>query len=114
LWDTRSRQKLRSFAGVEDDPLSLAVSDEGSLLLAGMRRGDLKLWDLGDGRELHVFGRAHGNDVSSVAFDSTGRRAISAGADRKIKLWDLDRAATYYRLVAEVKMARAALERNPG
>ena len=59
-----------------------AVSGEGSLLLAGMRRGDLKLWDLGDGRELHVFGRAHGNDVSSVAFDSTGRRAISAGALR--------------------------------
>jgi len=64
--------------------------------LSGGRDGRLRLWDLG-GQALAEL-RGHGHGVSCVAMDWASRRALSAGGDRSLWLWDLERCDALRRL----------------
>lgn len=69
---------------------SIAFSPFRSLLVAGWTNGSVNLWSLYDSRLIYSFSEHNGKDVSGLAFNSNGRIFASAGADKIIKLWQVE------------------------
>lgn len=91
-YDTTTMACTQSLRGHSDIVLCLdsaATKDGRPLLLTGSKDNSLRLWDAAAGRCLAT-GEGHIAAVSSVAF---GRRsselAVSGGADKLLKVWDL-------------------------
>jgi len=70
-------------------PLAIAISPDGQLLATGDAKGEVRLWQLSDGRNLQTF-QGHTDWVWSVAFAPDGRTLASSSSDRSIKLWNLE------------------------
>jgi WD40 repeat protein/beta-lactamase regulating signal transducer with metallopeptidase domain len=66
------KQKLKGHAQ------GVAFSPDGKWLLTANTDNNARLWDVGTGRELHVF-RGHRNWVWAVNFSADGRRILTAG-----------------------------------
>jgi WD40 repeat protein len=74
---------------------TLAVSPDGKRVVAGNNNGDVTLWDIQNGRmEWKV--NAHENPlgamdgVLSVAFIHGGKKMLTSGKDKLLKVWDVD------------------------
>ncbi len=73
--------------------VTTAISPDGQLLAAGGEHGTLVIFDAATGKLLQHLeghateGRAQDNAVFSIAFTPKGDTLISAGADKKIILW---------------------------
>jgi WD40 repeat protein len=76
-------------AGCGADPMSVPLRGE-PFAGSGLPRtdGEVRLWDVADGRQLGVF-RGHAARVRSVVFSPDGKRLASAGADGTAKIWNL-------------------------
>src|SRR5262245_44557406 len=84
LWDVVTDRLLRSWSASR--VLSVALSMDGSRVLAGSKDGTVRLWDAATGRLLHTF--AGSRWVHSVALSPDGSRALSANIDGRADLWD--------------------------
>jgi hypothetical protein len=67
---------------------SVAVSAAGDLVAAGTESGDVRVWNLADGRPV-VTWREHSSTVWSVAFGNDDQILVSGSADRTVRVWDL-------------------------
>lgn len=86
LFDARTAELKSELLGKV--PLQSASFVPGKdQLVAGDREGFLAVWQLTEQRLAHRF-RAHADWVLSTAVTADGQRIASAGADRKVKLWD--------------------------
>lgn len=86
VWDTRSGLLLRTF--VQDAPvLDLAISTDGTLLIAGSADGTARLWSW-DSAGSPRFILRHHDSVLAVAFTPDGRRILTGSADRTMRLWN--------------------------
>ncbi|CAO1615241.1 unnamed protein product [Sympodiomycopsis kandeliae] len=75
---TKGVSAVRSFPG------------SGHLLLSGSMDTKIKLWDVyKEGNCLRTF-MGHSKAVRDVQFSNDGRRFLSAGYDRQMKLWDTE------------------------
>lgn len=76
-----------------DRVLALAFSPDGKLLASGggepSRSGELKVWNLADGKLAYDFADAHSDTVFSVAFSPDGEFLASAGADKFVKVFEV-------------------------
>ena len=81
-WDARTGQQLRSFS---DAPFALSRDWRYFLTSDGYRK--VISWDLRTGGILRVFER-HTSTVTQVALSSDGARALTAGEDGMVFLWD--------------------------
>lgn len=88
------------FKGVEGPPLSVTISPDGRTALTGLFDGDIVLWDIATGAEIHRFiGHASGeydptraavfSGVNDLAFSPDGLMAISGADDGVVILWDV-------------------------
>ena len=68
-------------------PLSVALSNDGTLLAAGMSTGEVWLWRVAD-RTLLAALEGHTGMVRGVAFSADGELLVSGGADGKVRLWE--------------------------
>lgn len=73
-----------TFGGV----LSMAQNPEGTLLAAGTTTGEIRLWQLPEGRPLRTLA-GHTDWVMSVAFSPDGMRLISGSEDLTLRIWDI-------------------------
>jgi WD40 repeat protein len=104
-WDTATGQELATMPSHNSAVLALAISPDGRWLASGtasvaeaftIEPGEVRLWDLVAGREVHTFpGQAAGElglnfrpDVVSLAFSPDGSRLVAAVADGHLKLWE--------------------------
>ncbi len=69
--------------------LSVALSPDGKLLVAGTANGEVRIWQMEKRRLLHTC-KGHTDWVRSVAFSADGKILASGSHDRTIRLWDVD------------------------
>jgi WD40 repeat protein len=88
----------RTIGGIDstdlaDRVLGLAFSPDGQLLATGSglpsAAGELKLWNVADGKLVREIPKAHADTVFALAFSPDGQRLASGGADRLVKVFDV-------------------------
>ncbi|TWT78512.1 Chromosome partition protein Smc [Posidoniimonas polymericola] len=86
-WDAIAGNERNDLRGHSGAVTSVAWRSDSAVLASASEDGSVKLWD-GTGKAIKSFG-AHGGGASSVAFAADGR-LVTAGRDRKVKLWKAD------------------------
>ncbi|PMB49125.1 hypothetical protein CEN40_05705 [Fischerella thermalis CCMEE 5205] len=76
-----------TFGGV----LSVIFSPDGKLLAMGDTNGEIRLYQVSDGKQL-LSCKGHTNWVVSLAFSPDGRTLASSSVDCIVKLWDVSTA----------------------
>ena len=66
--------------------LSLAFSPDDKLLVTGGADGEIRLWQVSDGKQIFSF-RGHNDWVSSVAFSPDSKIIASCSHSGDVKLW---------------------------
>lgn len=69
------------------DAVRLAFNPDNKSLLAGLKSGDLLLWDAVTGKELRRF-RGDGKEVRSLAFSPDGSQILSGSDGGNAMLWE--------------------------
>jgi WD40 repeat protein len=99
IWDPTTKQH-RGLRGHEGRATAVALTPDLSRLLVGGHDGSLRIWDLRvNGRPPVVLGH-HGqasvdntlvseSTVNAIVVANDARFAVSAGADRTVRIWDL-------------------------
>jgi len=86
LWDVETGDELNSFEGN-----SCCFTPDGKSIFANSKDKCLVLWDLESGKE---FRRFDGHDKAiCVAVSRDGRKALSGGLDKTVKVWGLPHSA---------------------
>lgn len=109
LWNAPHQWRLERTIGgsnpaelLVDRVLSVDFSSDGqSLATAGgipSRSGELKIWNVADGRLIRDLKDAHSETIFSVRFSSDGKQLASAGGDRFIKIFDVQSGTPLRRL----------------
>jgi WD40 repeat protein len=70
---------------------SLVFSPRGSELAVGTQQGHIDVWSLADTRAPLFRLPGHRGFVASLAYDAKGRFLASAGSDKTVDIWDLER-----------------------
>ena len=83
--DSGALRLLRGHAA-NDAVYTLDISPDGSLLVSGTMGGDVRVWDIGDGRHRALVG--HEDVVQVVRFSPDGSTIATGGSDRTLRLWD--------------------------
>jgi WD40 repeat protein/ubiquitin-protein ligase len=85
--------EVRTFLGHRGSVRAVAYSPCGRYALSagGHPNGDgtLRLWDLGNGKEVWSK-QADSRQCTTVVFSPDGRRAVSGGVDGNLKLWEVE------------------------
>lgn len=87
VWDTATG-KLTATLHVGKEPFrTLAFSPGGKTIVASTYMGHLQFWNADDGQEPLGF-QAHAS-ACYAAFSPDGRRLVTGGFDKAVKVWDL-------------------------
>ena len=87
IWDAETGKEERKLA-CNERFASAAFSPDGRYLLAGERRGLVRLFNVESGEEVKVF-KGHEQAVQAVAFSTDGKFAATGSADTTVRLWEM-------------------------
>jgi RNA polymerase sigma factor (sigma-70 family) len=105
--DPATGLETRRLADVRDGVASLAFSQDGSMIAAGLG-GTIRLWNPTTGNEVSVAG-GHHHWISAGEISEDGNLAVTAGGDGTVILWDLATGTEKQRLLGHDGEARAAV-----
>ncbi len=96
VWESYSGLQLHELRGHQELISKVAWSADSNFLASSSEDGDVRFWDMRSGKQIKKLD-AHNGGV--LGFDwSKGGQILTAGRDKKIKLWKSD-----YKLVKEWK-----------
>ncbi|MGW0549021.1 nSTAND1 domain-containing NTPase, partial [Streptomyces altiplanensis] len=99
LWDARRPRIRATLTGHSDDVNAVAYGADGTIVVSACGDGTAKVWDTASHRVTATL--AGHTDYALGAAVSGGNVVATAGFDRSVVLWDLDRAALTARPFAE-------------
>ncbi len=88
IWDTGNEVRSRRLHGPDTTSFGAAIDRSGTRLATAGSDGQVKVWNVVDGRLEHAF-RAHEGWAADVAFSPDGNRIASAGQDDRVRIWNL-------------------------
>ncbi|PSB43226.1 hypothetical protein C7B80_24915 [Cyanosarcina cf. burmensis CCALA 770] len=90
LWNWQTGEMIDAVRAASSGIRSLAMSQDGKILVSGSGGGTIKIWHLDRGlnQPKHDLSNAHMSDVLTLAIRN--QILISGGEDRTIKIWDLN------------------------
>jgi len=88
IWDSKTGQELKSLQTLSTT-LSLAYSQNDSILAVGLSDTTVQLWNAVSEASLGVY-RGHSGWVHCVAFSQDASRLVSASEDETVKIWAVD------------------------
>lgn len=91
LWDMKSTKPLLTILGKGINVYGARWDSSGSKIVAATLGGGLVTYSAANGKELKRFGGHAGVGVNDIA--TYGLRALTAGRDGKIGVWDISTAA---------------------
>jgi hypothetical protein len=74
--------------GVGAPVMSVALTSDGQTLAAGFWNGAIQVWNVQDGRPIHIFD-SHTKSVNSLAFSADGRTLASGSDDGSVRVWNV-------------------------
>jgi serine/threonine protein kinase len=91
VWEVASGKEVRRFQHNEAISYFARVTPDGKQIITSSGDDYVHIWDLESGKELRYFGfRGTPNvSVAMVAYSAGGHRALSAGSDNTLRLWDV-------------------------
>jgi len=100
VWDVEIQWKLVQRIGdgvnsdtFEDRVISMHFSHDGKQLVTGggepSRSGEIKIWNVADGKLVQALKEPHSDTVFSVEFSRDGQYIASSGADRFVKVFQV-------------------------
>ena len=94
IWDVIAGREIKQSRNHTDYVRSVAVSNDGQLILTGGDDRLIRIWDLTGGPSPGSAVRSlsgHDHSVWSVALSRDGKQALSGSLDKTVRLWDLDK-----------------------
>jgi WD40 repeat protein len=85
VWDV-AEGKVKRTIGHKKGVRSVAIAPDGHTLAAGTYDNSLQLYDLATG-ELKAIGSGHTAGINAAAFTADGKRLVTAGLDKTVKVW---------------------------
>lgn len=106
LWDLKTGNSMTTFVGHTKDVLSVAFNHSNTKIISGSRDKGMKLWNINGEVKMDVSEGGHTDWVSCVRFSppNADRMApktdelVSAGWDKKLKVWTLKEGECFRRL----------------
>ena len=92
LLSVNTKQK-RGNATFSNYPEPLVFSPDGAILVNGLDRGVIQLWDVTTGNSIAVL-EGHTQKIETLAFSLDGKVLVSTAMDGTILLWDWDEVLT--------------------
>lgn len=88
VWESEAQAEFHALRGHEKPITATAWRPDGNLLATASEDGTIRLWDINTGNQIKSV-PAHSNGALDLSWSSDGRM-ISAGRDRKVKIWKSD------------------------
>jgi hypothetical protein len=94
LWDTAEGKEIARYEGHAGAVLAAVFCGDDVLSAASLYQGSdapLRVWHGANGKESRSYRADENEQVRSVALSRDGRFALSAGAEHRLRLWQLDK-----------------------
>lgn len=88
IWNLKTLNCIRSIDKI-GNVLCGKFLPGGSLLVIGLKNGDLKLIDLSTSEVIHHIENAHEDSIWSIEITSDGKTILTGSSDKNIKYWEI-------------------------
>ena len=114
IWDAITGEKVGGrLEGHGKNVTSISFSPDGVLLATASKDRTVRIWNVADGKELHVL-VGHASDVTKVSFSSDGKRIFSASdSDGTAMVWDVESGKVLLKIKEEIRTPNQSVLFSP-